>query len=88
MQDIQNEDGLELLKVRILEQAASDLVIAYMFKNKHEGINPQSKKAIEMEKLRVDCERFFRGEWFAALCDLDGEKVIKECKRKALKGGR
>lgn len=88
MQNIQNEDGLELLKVRILEQAASDLVIAYMFKNKHEGINPKSKKAIEMERLRVDCESFFRGQWFTALCELDGEKIIGECERKALKGGR
>ena len=90
MQDIpnENEDGFELLKMRIVEQAVTDLVTAYSFQRKHKGMNPKSKKAIEMERLRVDCESFFRGQWFTALCELDGEKIIGECKRKALKGGR
>lgn len=54
-------DAYRQLAIAICEQAVSDLRAGYRARN---------------VALVLDCERFFRSEWFVTLSGLDGEDVI------------
>lgn len=35
-------------------------------------------------QIRDSIERFFRSDWFTALCELDGEKLIKKLRQERM----
>lgn len=38
-------------------------------------------RRIEQSRINMtECEKFFRGNWFARLCNIDGEAIIRHCK--------
>lgn len=37
-------------------------------------------KKCKSHQERVSIEKFFRSRWFRALCDIDGEEIIKKLK--------
>ena len=38
-------------------------------------------RRIEQSRINMtECEKFFRGNWFARLCNIDGESIIRHCK--------
>ena len=47
------------------------------------GYNPSSEKYIRAAKMKSDCERFFMGEWFKSLTDLDGRKIMENIQKKS-----
>lgn len=60
------QDGYRLLATCICEKAISDLRSGYRSHNR---------------ALIADCESFFRSDWFAVLCDVDGEAVISAVRK-------
>lgn len=37
---------------------------------------------IRMNLLLLDCESFFRSDWYTVLCDIDGEDVMQMIRKK------
>ena len=63
-----NDEGLENLRIAILQQAAKDYISALRY---NEGA-----KAYKLEK-------FFKSEWGELLSDNHGDFIISECKKRA-----
>lgn len=51
---------------------------------------PASKKTesgeIAHERLKKDCEIFFRSKWYSQLCDLDAEELMATVKKRSYNG--
>ncbi len=62
-------DGYERLANAIIKQAAND------YRSALRGLkrNPNYDSA---QRMKRDCERFFRSQWFNALTTLDGEWLM------------
>ena len=73
-----SDEGAVRLAGAILELAAKDYIAAL------QDVSSEGKKDKEGSKaMRDECERFFRSRNFGALCSLDPEEVIKNCKAQA-----
>lgn len=83
---IEANDGWEVLQYAIVEQAVEDYKksMVYLVHHKRPKRIKTKKQAEEAkmwdynQKMRKDCERFFRSNWYAKLTDIDGERVIQE----------
>lgn len=75
-----NEEGLNRLRAAIVHQAVDDYT-STLRKLKRK---PKDKALLQEKK---ELEKFFRSEWFATLCDCDGERVIKAIQKKVCKAG-
>lgn len=53
-----------------------------VWNNLANAIVVQACKDYEEEYYRDDVEVFLKGEWFKALTDLNGERLLKELKKK------
>lgn len=69
-------EAMELLRHGIVARACMDYDTAIRYlarapeKQTEAGTNRQ-------EAVKAECERFFRGNWFWVLCELDGETVMR-----------
>lgn len=70
-------DGYDNLKNAIVQQTAEDYAAAFM------GTKVAGK---EPEDMMLECERFFRSEWYVALTNgaIDGEKLARDIKIREL----
>lgn len=75
-----NEEGLNRLRAAIVHQAVDDYT-STLRKLKRK---PKDKALLQEKK---ELEKFFRSEWFSALCDCDGERVMKAIQEKVCKAG-
>ena len=66
----------ENLTNTIVIQAATDYEKALRTFDKIR--DKKSKVYYQALKTKSECEKFFRLRWFKQLCDLDGEKLIKD----------
>lgn len=70
-------DPYENLAQAIILQAVKD----YRAARKKYKYHPKNKEA----KLMIeDCERFFRSDWFAALTDIDGRRLLEKLKEEEI----
>lgn len=76
MQDI----GIDNLRFEIVRRAVIDYDAALKFLRSSKS--PNSEKHIRMKRQKEDCERFFRSQWYALLCDIPGEDVMKTVRTK------
>ena len=80
------DEGIERLRYEIVRLAVMDYDSALKWLRKH----PQSKCVTESQKslwsrknaLKNECEGFFRSKWFPALCDIDGEVLMRTVRQK------
>lgn len=82
-----NDSGATKLVTGIILFAATDLARANKILE-----NGKQKKRIngnmyKLEEMRQECLDFFRSPWFQAICDLDGEMIIKEIEKNGRKTG-
>lgn len=83
----------DLVRYAIVEQACKDYewAIRYLNRLDHPGLTLSLTQRENVEKARMfldNCERFFRGAWFARLVDLDGEKMIETLRKRAVEEKR
>jgi hypothetical protein len=64
-------DPYEELAKAIIVQAATDYREALK-------ILKEDPTRLKGQRLKSDCERFFRSQWFKALTEVDGEFLIKK----------
>lgn len=73
------DEAMHLLRHGIVARACLDYDTAVRYMAR-----PPEKQTgagiIKHEAMIADCERFFRGNWFRCLCDLDGETVMQAVK--------
>ena len=75
-QDERYNEQYENLRNAIVGQACMDYIKALREKAKH----PKSVLA----QARIDeVERYFRSEGYAAICNIDGEYMIEQCRKRA-----
>ena len=75
-------DAWQNLAGAICAQAAEDLMTAYR-KLRYYRKNPRSAVYGYYAKIKIDCELFFRSQWYATLCDVDGEYVIEHIREES-----
>ena len=80
-QDLDTGDPSQNLANAIIQQAADDWRRAASYLRTHKG--KQSKKYWEATKAKSDCERFFLGETFEILTDLDGAYLLRRLRKEA-----
>lgn len=81
--EILSDRGLNELRFAIVQQACKDYETSLGYLRKHKGTTGwQSRKALEMIRLRDECTSFFRSEYFSLLCDLEGEEIMKMIRKK------
>lgn len=81
--------GIERLKSAIVEQALKDLRVAYLrYRSvvRRRGANSLEARnqLLEVERL----ENWFRSGWYDMLCELDGNYLIEQIRRRVDKNGR
>lgn len=84
-QDLDTGDPSQNLANAIIAQAADDWRRATAYLNHHRG--GTGKRYWEAEKAKNDCERFFLGETFEILTDIEGEYLLRRLREEAEKGG-
>ena len=74
------ETGINNLRFEIVRRAVIDYdkALKYLRKSK----NPKSNNHIAAKRMKEECERFFRSQWYAMLCDIPGEDVMKSVRTK------
>lgn len=69
-------ENYENLRNAIVGQACRDYIKALRTQAK----NPKNVFA----QARIEeCEKYFRSERYAAICNIDGEAIIEQCKKRA-----
>lgn len=83
VQDI-NPMGLEALRFAIVKQAILDYDNALKWLRKHpEGVGyTYASSRNSRLHTKMECEKFFRGQWYAMLCDIDGDSMLKMIRKK------
>jgi hypothetical protein len=87
-------DGYQQLAVAIIGQAVEDYTWAICTLKKFKIVAPQTKREISEKQLAereiIDCEKFFRSDWFDTLSsnDLDGESLISAIRKEMYKKPR
>ena len=76
------DEGCINLANGIIVQAVKDYRYSLMALQ-IEGIS--SRQKIECDKLKNQCEKFFKSEWFQMLTTIDGELIMCETKRRVMK---
>lgn len=69
-------ESAELLRHAIIARACMDYDQALMYLAKPEEKRTE-KRTFENECQKIDCERFFRSDWMAAISDLDGQFLMR-----------
>lgn len=73
-----DEDGAKALGCAIVNQALLDYKCEVNFLRSNHLVSDRAREAVaNIRELR----RFFRSEWYAALCDVPGEDVISEMEK-------
>ena len=77
---ILSDKGLDNLRYAIIKQA----VVNYQksLKILRDPTKIGSSKYINAKYLKQECENFFLSPYFGTICDLDGERIIKEVRSK------
>ncbi len=71
-------DGAKALACAIVNQALLDYKFEVSVLRRNKFLSYRAKEAVaNIRELR----RFFRSEWYAALCDVPGEDVIREMEK-------
>lgn len=83
MQDICPE-GIEALRFAIVKQAIQDYDDSLKWLRKHPERVGSTYFCTKNTKLRTktECEKFFKSQWFACLCDIDGEALMKSIRNR------
>ena len=71
------EPGLDSLVQGIVMQGVSDLFCCLVFDRMLFGVGYY----VSIE----ECENFFRSPWFAEICGIDGESIIRETRQAAMR---
>ena len=81
--EILSDKGLDDLRFAIVRKACEDYEasLAYLRKRKNKT-GWQDGKTLKMLRLKEDCERFFKSEYFALLYDIEGEEVMRMIRKK------
>lgn len=79
------DKGIERLRYEIVKQAVVDYERSLKKIRKHTPPRTagDEKILIQYTRLKNDCELFFRSGWFSHLCDIDGEMLIREIRKKS-----
>ena len=77
-----SENPVTMLSKAIVQQAVKDYVSSIRNIKRYEGMETltanQQDRYNDCIYMKMECECFFRSEWFKELCNLDGETIIKE----------
>lgn len=74
------EPGFESLCAAIIRQAIMDYGKSIKYTSEH-----NSGEVFEAEEIcKKECERFFLGAWFSTICDLDGERLLRWIRERAV----
>lgn len=82
-------NNAELMRYAIVENACKDYewALRYLDRLDHVGLTltkSQQEQILKARRFRDDCENFFRGDWYKALCDIDGEKLISAIRKRVV----
>ncbi|MCD7882493.1 MAG: hypothetical protein LUI87_02125 [Lachnospiraceae bacterium] len=75
-----DNQAAERLRYAIVKQACRDYFAASRRLRRH-PLDIVAAETID------ECERFFRGDWFMHLCDLDGEWIVRSLRERSKKPG-
>lgn len=80
---------MEHLRFAIVKQAVIDYTKALQWLRNppcpHFGESFENEK-VQQQRIKEECERFFRGKWYAMLCDIDGEKLLVKARTQSYYG--
>ena len=79
--EILSDKGMDDLRFAIVRKACEDYEASLSYLRKPSWQKKKDKE-MEMIRLRDDCIRFFRNEYFALLYDLEGEEVMQMIRKK------
>ena len=79
----------ELLRYAIVEVACKDYewAIRYLNRMDHKGLTLTKTQKDQIAKARnykESCERFFTGEWYTALSEIDGKMLMDALRQRAV----
>ena len=80
------EVGYEALACAIVKQAVDDYRYAEQILNGSRRISEESysnRMASRAEWVQEEVKRFFKGKWYANICDIPGEVILKKLGAKA-----
>lgn len=78
--EVRSDQGLENLRYAIIKQACIeyDEALTYL-----RGRPPSlDDEYLQMTKQKGECEAFFKSEYFAIICNLDGEILMRTIRQK------
>ncbi|MCC8067004.1 MAG: hypothetical protein LIO94_07880 [Clostridiales bacterium] len=79
-----DRQATERLRYEIIKRACQDYCGALRQLERHTS----NKKDQEARSTIYECESFFQGNWFAMLCNLDGDWMIRELRKAAKDNSR
>lgn len=79
------DEAYENLANAIIVQAAEDWKKAYKYLRKHAKSRSKSVKEnmVRTERIKIECENFFRSDWFKTLTQVDSETFFSMLQKKA-----
>lgn len=79
-----SDEAIESLRFAIVKQAILDYESALKWLRKHPQGVGYTYSCTKNTKLRTknECEIFFRSQWYACLCDIDGEALMKTIRKR------
>ena len=81
-----NLAGVDALRFAIVKQAVLDYDSASKWLRKHppKGNDDYSRVCSRNARqgVKIECEKFFRSQWYAMLCDIDGEVMMRTIRQK------
>ena len=86
-----NRENYEMLSTAIIMQAIRDLENGLVLNKRLKGREPKTKHDKTVRYIANDAEQFFLSHWFVELSrsdSMDGETMLKECKRNFNKYGK
>lgn len=69
-------EAMELFRHGIVARACMDYDAAIRYLARAPEKQTEAR-TIHQEAVKAECERFFCGNWFRVLCELDGETVMR-----------
>lgn len=69
------DTGIEKLRFEIVRMAVIDYDAALKYLRKSKNTN--SDEHTQAKRMKEECERFFRSQWYALLLDIPGEDLMK-----------
>lgn len=79
------DEAYENLANAIIVQAAEDWKKAYKYLRKHARSRSKTVKEnmVRTERIKIECENFFRSAWFKTLTNADGEAIFSRLQKEA-----